>query len=243
MLALFISLFYTITIIIVTIILLAFRKELRNKKFLFITLMGTYSLGKWLLLKMPEIKMMSWITFGDSLLIWLIIFSFIVLPFFNILDKYIQTNNLTEKEEKSIFWLFILFLVMHTIPEAIQIGYTYNFVLNWTIGWVTKAIIEEIPEFIMLLSLYIIMSWNKSKWMILGVLTSILFPITTLMVSIFAKGANESLEIMTKNILLWFYIIFWIMSFNLILKYDKKYLVLFMILIWLFWIYRSFIWI
>jgi len=243
MLPFLISIFYTITIIIATFWLLTFHKELKQMKFFVITFMWAYALWKWLLLKLPVIKMMSWITFWDSLLFWLLLFSFIVLPFFNIFAKYIEDKKLNNKDENIIFWLFIWFLVFHSIPEAIQVWYQYTFSSLGTIWSIIKAIIEEIPEFIMLLSLYIIMTNNKTKALILWILTWLIYPITTLLVSIMANNANEWIEILFTNILLWFYITFWIMCFNLLFKYNKVYLVLFIFLIILILFYRNIIWI
>lgn len=244
MLPLLISLLYTISIIIATFMLITYSSSLKRYKFLIITLMWTYSLWKWLLLKLPAIQMMAWtINFWDALLFGLISFSFIVLPFFTLVEKYIVEKWLSKKDENKIFVLFILFLIMHSIPEAVQIGYQYTFTSNWTLWEVLKAIIEEIPEFIMLLSIYIIISSNKIKATILGFITGLLFPVTTLFVSVFATSANEKLEVLTQNILLWFYIIFWIMSLNLILKYRKKYAVLFVFIIVLIATYRTIVWI
>jgi len=242
MLPLLISIVYAISIILVTFVLVAYRRQLKNYKYLLITLMWTYSLWKWLLLKVPEIKTMVWMSFWDSLLFWLILFSLIVLPFFALFEKYINEKELSTKDKRSMFWLFVLFLVFHTIPEAIQIWYQYTFGVNWNIWEVAKALIEEIPEFIMLLSIYIVIIGEKKSSIILWILTWLLFPITTLLVTIFATSANEALEMMTKNILLWFYIIFWIMSFNILLKYNKKYIILFIWIIVLFAVYSTIVW-
>lgn len=242
MFALFISLLYTVSIILLTFVMLMYIKPLKQYKFLLVTLMGIYSLWKWLLLKVPEIHTLSWITFWDSLLFWLIFFWFVVLPFFTIFDKYIDTWEVTNKEKKTVFWLFIAFLVLHTIPEAIQIWYQYTFWANWSIWEVVKAIIEELPEFIMLLAIYIMITGDRKSSLILWILTGVLFPIVTLLVWIFANTSNPSLEMTTKNILLWFYIIFWIMTFNLLLKYNKKYLILYVAWLVIFYAYRILIW-
>lgn len=242
MLNLLIPFLYMISIIIATLVMLMYVKELRIYKYAIITLMWVYALGKWLIFKSPEIQVVAWITFWDALLFWLLAFSLIVLPFFSIFDKYLQEWEVSKKDKKRLYWLFIMFLIFHSIPEAIQVWYEYTFHSNWHIGWVIKAIIEELPEFILLLGIYIIITNDKRSSLILWIFSWLLFPIVTILVWIFAQTANPVLEMLTKNILLWFYIIFWVMTFNFIMKYNKKYSILYIWLLVILYVYKTAIW-
>lgn len=243
MLPLLISIMYAIWIIISSMIIIAYKWVLKNYTYLLITLLWTYSLWKWLILKLPEINTMVWIWFWEALLFWLLLFSFIVLPFFWYFEKYIKEGDISIREKKIVFWLFIWFLVFHSIPEAIQIWYQYTFGENATFVNVLKAIIEEIPEFIMLLSIYILVTNDQKSSLILSWLTWVLFPISALLVYVLAEQNNVALAMITKNILLWFYIVFGIMCINILLKYNRKYIILFIFIIVLFIMYRYIIWI
>lgn len=245
MTSIIIATLYSIWIIIATYVLIAFRRELDRYKWFLLAAIWAFALWKWIFLRLPELQVFVWVTFGDILILSILTFLFVVPSYFVLLEKKYDDNKeleISEKDKRNMFLIYLLIILLHTLPEAVMIWYKYIFLANENLIIIIRDLLEELPEYVLLLSLFLIYTKDKAKTLILWIMTSLLFPIVTLLLYVFVMENNPSVSLFLKNFLLWFYLLVWVFAFNIILKYNKKYIYVFMLILWFFWIIRYFVW-